>query len=82
MWTIIKYAIYIFIFLALFYFIKGFFDKNPSPTASLESSVTQFSTMAQQMIQNAYDRWTSRISDDVSSAYRQTEDMIAQAVRQ
>ena len=78
MWTVVKYAIYIFIVVGLFYFLKNLFSDDAYVEQSLQSSVQKITISAQQMMHDAYENFMQKTDDEIKSIEEETKENISQ----
>lgn len=81
MWTVVRYAIYIFIVVALFYFLKNLFSDGTNVEQSLQSSAQKITVSAQQMMHDAYENFMQKTDDEIKSVEEETKENISQIVQ-
>ncbi len=81
MWTVVRYAIYIFIVVALFYFLKNLFSDGTNVEQSLQSSAQKITVSAQQMMHDAYENFMQKTDDEIKTVEEETKENISQIVQ-
>ncbi|MBO6289651.1 MAG: hypothetical protein J6N45_04935 [Alphaproteobacteria bacterium] len=78
MWTIFKYAIYIFIVVGLFYFLHGLFSDDAKTGETLQSSAQKITVSAQQMMHEAYDNLMQKTNAETNQLDNELKETISQ----
>lgn len=78
MWTIFKYAIYIFIVVGLFYFLHGLFSDDARTGETLQSSARKITVSAQQMMHEAYDNLMQKTNAETNQLDNELKETISQ----
>ena len=82
MLTIVKYALYAFIAVILYYFGVNLYDNRAAMQDSIQQKTEEVSDMAGQMMQNVADNFAEDMQNDVSEAYNNIEENVTQIIKE
>ncbi|MBQ9034846.1 MAG: hypothetical protein IJ099_02645 [Alphaproteobacteria bacterium] len=79
MFRLVKYVLYIFIAVGLFYFLQDILDNSSSVRRNVQSSIIRISNTAKQMLDTAYENIMNTTDNEINQTAEQAENMLAQA---
>ena len=79
MFRLVKYVLYIFIAVGLFYFLQDILDNSSSVRRNVQSSIIRISNTAKQMLDTAYENIMNTTDNKINQTAEQAENMLAQA---
>lgn len=74
-----KYVLYIFVAVGLFYFLQDILDNSSSVRRNVQSSIIRISNTAKQMLDTAYENIMNTTDNKINQTAEQAENMLAQA---
>lgn len=74
-----KYVLYIFVAVGLFYFLQDILDNSSSVRRNVQSSIIRISNTAKQMLDTAYENIMNTTDNEINQTAEQAENMLAQA---
>lgn len=81
MFRLVKYVLYIFIAVGLFYFLQDILDNSSSVRRNVQSSIIRISNTAKQMLDTAYENIMNTTDNEINQTAEQAENMLAQATK-
>ncbi len=82
MLTMLKYALYAFIAVILYYFGVNLYENRAAVQDSIQQKTTEVSDMAGRMLQNVTDNFAEDMQSDVSKAYDDIEESVTQIIKE
>jgi len=79
MFKLMKYVLYIFVAVGLFYFLQDILDNSSSVRRNVQSSIIRISNTAKQMLDTAYENIMNTTDNKINQTAEQAENMLAQA---
>ena len=79
MFRLVKYVLYIFIAVGLFYFLQDILDNSSSVRRNVQSSIIRISNTSKQMLVTAYENIMNTTDNEINQTAEQAENMLAQA---
>ena len=79
MFKLMKYVLYIFVAVGLFYFLQDILDNSSSVRRNVQSSIIRISNTAKQMLDTAYENIMNTTDNEINQTAEQAENMLAQA---